>query len=68
MNEEKKQVPNNNRVKPGCAKGFVNGPCGSFINGKCEVDQTKNCVWVLIYEKLKKAGKLEEFLDKYVKP
>jgi hypothetical protein len=51
-----------------CAKGFVNGPCGGFVNGKCETDRTKNCFWVLIYKKLKDTGKLEEFLNNYIEP
>jgi hypothetical protein len=51
-----------------CAKGFVNGPCGGFVNGKCETDKTKDCFWVLIYKKLKSNGKLGEFLNHYVEP
>ncbi|HEX68131.1 MAG TPA: 5,10-methylenetetrahydrofolate reductase [bacterium] len=42
-----------------CAKGLLNGPCGGTRpNGKCEVDPEKDCAWVLIYERLKKLGKL----------
>jgi len=52
----------------GCTKGFVNGPCGGFFDGKCEVNRTRDCVWVLIYERLKNSGKLEEFVNKYVEP
>ena len=51
-----------------CTKGFVNGPCGSFVDGKCEVDYTKDCAWVLIYEKLKERGNLEKFVNQYVAP
>ncbi|MCL2484654.1 MAG: methylenetetrahydrofolate reductase C-terminal domain-containing protein [Endomicrobia bacterium] len=51
-----------------CAKSLVNGPCGGFVNGKCETDQTKDCAWVLIYEKLKKNGKTEKFLKQYIQP
>lgn len=51
-----------------CPKSLVNGPCGGFVNGKCETDQTKDCAWVLIYEKLKKNRKEESFLKSYVKP
>jgi hypothetical protein len=54
--------------KIGCAKGFTNGPCGSFVNGKCEVDHTKDCVWVLVYEKLKKDGSLKKFISQYIEP
>jgi ferredoxin len=41
-----------------CHKGLVNGPCGGTNNGKCEVDPNKDCAWTLIYEKLKKEGRL----------
>ncbi|MDR1926366.1 MAG: methylenetetrahydrofolate reductase C-terminal domain-containing protein [Endomicrobium sp.] len=52
----------------GCAKGYINGPCGGFVSGKCEVDYTKDCVWVLVYEKLKKNGNLKKFVNQYVAP
>jgi hypothetical protein len=42
-----------------CHKGLVNGPCGGANNGKCEVDPDKDCVWALIYERLKAQGRLE---------
>lgn len=37
-----------------CAKALINGPCGGAVEGKCEVNSDQDCVWVLIYEKLKK--------------
>jgi len=43
-----------------CPKGLVNGPCGGYRDGKCEVDPTRDCAWVLIYEQLKKMGRLDE--------
>jgi ferredoxin len=46
-----------------CAKGLVNGPCGGVVDGKCEVDGTRDCAWVLIYEKLKKTGREKELLS-----
>jgi hypothetical protein len=42
-----------------CAKGLVNGPCGGTRKGKCEVDPEKDCAWVLIFNRLKKLGRLE---------
>jgi ferredoxin len=42
-----------------CAKSLVNGPCGGSKNGKCEAGQEKDCAWVLIYNRLKKQGRLE---------
>lgn len=37
-----------------CAKALVNGPCGGAVEGKCEVNSDLDCVWGLIYTKLKK--------------
>jgi len=42
-----------------CAKGLLNGPCGGSVNGKCEIDPERDCAWALIYEQLKKKGKLQ---------
>ncbi|MFH0838796.1 MAG: methylenetetrahydrofolate reductase C-terminal domain-containing protein [Candidatus Omnitrophota bacterium] len=41
-----------------CPKGLLNGPCGGAINGKCEADRERDCIWVLIYEDLKVRGNL----------
>ena len=42
-----------------CHKHLVNGPCGGTNNGKCEVDNEKDCAWTLIYERLKEQGRLD---------
>jgi len=42
-----------------CPKSLLNGPCGGQDKGKCEVDKTRDCVWILIYNELKKHGKIE---------
>jgi len=42
-----------------CHKGLVNGPCGGTNNGKCEIDQNKDCAWTLIYNRLAGLGRLE---------
>jgi hypothetical protein len=57
-----------------CPKGIMNGPCGGCVKGKCEVpfevrDEKgnvikiieKDCAWYLIYERLKKLGRLDLF-------
>jgi hypothetical protein len=51
-----------------CAKGLVNGPCGGVIDGKCEADLERDCVWVLILEKLKKENRLERVLKDFIAP
>ena len=43
-----------------CSKGLVNGPCGGYRDGKCEVDPTRDCAWVQIYERLKKMDQLDK--------
>jgi len=50
-----------------CAKGLLNGPCGGAKDGKCEADTNRDCGWVLIYERLKALGRLEN-LDGYQEP
>ncbi|MFH0917942.1 MAG: methylenetetrahydrofolate reductase C-terminal domain-containing protein [Candidatus Omnitrophota bacterium] len=41
-----------------CPKSLLNGPCGGVNQGKCEVDNQKDCAWVLIYKELDKKKKL----------
>ena len=41
-----------------CPKSLLNGPCGGMNKGKCEVDQEKECAWVLIYNALEKKKQL----------
>ena len=42
-----------------CTKGLLAGACGGSKDGKCELSPERDCGWVLIYEQLKKKGKLE---------
>jgi len=44
-----------------CPKGLRNGPCGGMNKGKCEVDNEKDCAWVLIYKELEKKEKISQF-------
>jgi len=41
-----------------CSKGLLNGACGGSKQGKCELSSDRDCAWCLIYERLKKQGKL----------
>ena len=44
------------------AKGLLNGPCGGFVEGKCEVGgYEEDCAWTLIYNRLKDQDRLELF-------
>lgn len=44
-----------------CPKGLMNGPCGGYQDGKCEVDRNQDCAWVLIYQRLEQLGQQERF-------
>jgi ferredoxin len=50
-----------------CHKGLVNGPCGGTNHGKCEIDVNKDCVWTLIYNRLKDLERLD-CMRKYQRP
>jgi len=50
-----------------CAKSLLNGPCGGSKNGKCEVDPSRDCAWVLIYNRLRALGELDS-LREYKEP
>lgn len=43
-----------------CPKGLLNGPCGGVNEGKCELDNERECAWVRIYNRLKKLGQLDK--------
>jgi hypothetical protein len=43
-----------------CPKSLLNGPCGGVYEGKCEVDRSNDCAWILIYKRLKELGRLDK--------
>ena len=49
-----------------CSKSLVNGQCGGAKDGKCEVDESRDCAWEKIYQRPKAQGRLEEFLNQPV--
>ncbi len=51
-----------------CAKSQRNGPCGGSRNGMCEADEEKNCVWVLVYDRLSSITSLGDLSNEYVPP
>ncbi|MHB1414160.1 MAG: methylenetetrahydrofolate reductase C-terminal domain-containing protein [Chloroflexota bacterium] len=44
-----------------CAKELVNGPCGGYREGKCEVDRNRDCAWMQIYDRLQRLDRLDRF-------
>lgn len=45
-----------------CPKELLNGPCGGYSHGKCEVDPNRDCAWVRIYQRLKELNRLDRLL------
>ncbi|MFQ6058878.1 MAG: methylenetetrahydrofolate reductase C-terminal domain-containing protein [Anaerolineae bacterium] len=44
-----------------CPKELMNGPCGGYEASHCEVDRTRPCAWVAIYQRMKKLDQMEKF-------
>jgi len=51
-----------------CAKFQRNGPCGGSKDGMCEADDTKRCVWTLVYDRLSSINNLDYLRKEYVPP
>jgi hypothetical protein len=50
-----------------CTKGLLNGACGGTKDNKCELSSERDCAWILIYDSLKRQGKLD-LLKEYRPP
>ncbi len=46
-----------------CHKGLINGPCGGTNDGRCEIDPNRDCAWTVIYNRLKRMGKIERMKE-----
>ncbi|MBI2907735.1 MAG: methylenetetrahydrofolate reductase C-terminal domain-containing protein [Chloroflexi bacterium] len=46
-----------------CPKELMNGPCGGYKDGMCEVDPTRECTWISIYKRQEKLGQLDQFAE-----
>ena len=46
-----------------CPKHMLNGPCGGAKDGKCEVSQEMDCIWDIIYQRLKSNGRLDQLKE-----
>jgi ferredoxin len=46
-----------------CPKSMLNGPCGGTKNGKCEIGNDVDCVWDIIYKKLKEKNQLHKLKE-----
>ena len=42
-----------------CSKSLLNGPCGGSVEGKCEIDPDVDCVWQIIFDRLKALDRLD---------
>jgi len=46
-----------------CSKRLLNGPCGGSTKGKCEISEDVDCVWQLIWDRLKTLGLEDKYED-----
>jgi len=46
-----------------CSKRLLNGPCGGSTGGKCEISPEVDCVWQLIWDRLKTLGMQDRYED-----
>ena len=46
-----------------CSKRLLNGPCGGSTGGNCEISEDVDCVWNIIWERLKSLGMEDRFED-----
>ena len=46
-----------------CSKRIMNGPCGGSTKGKCEISTDIDCVWQLIWDRLKALGMEDRYED-----
>ncbi len=46
-----------------CSKRIMNGPCGGSTQGKCEISSDVDCVWQLIWDRLKALGMENRYED-----
>ena len=46
-----------------CPKSMLNGPCGGLKDGKCEVNDKIDCIWDIIYKRLKEKGQLHKLKE-----
>ena len=46
-----------------CPKSMLNGPCGGSIDGKCEVSKELDCIWNIIYKRLKEKDQLKRLKE-----
>jgi ferredoxin len=46
-----------------CPKHMLNGPCGGVNKSKCEVYPFIDCIWIEIYNHMKKRGTLQQLKE-----
>lgn len=51
-----------------CPKGQRNGPCGGAMDGHCEVDMSKRCVWDEIWESTVQLDRVGLLVNNYEGP
>lgn len=51
-----------------CPKSMLNGPCGGYRDGKCEVNTNRKCAWIVAFDILKKRNLVDRFYEDLLGP
>lgn len=51
-----------------CPKSMLNGPCGGYKDGKCEVNLHRKCAWLIAFDILQKRGLIDIFYESLLGP
>ncbi|MCX7988492.1 MAG: methylenetetrahydrofolate reductase C-terminal domain-containing protein [Thermodesulfovibrio sp.] len=51
-----------------CPKSMLNGPCGGYRDGKCEVNSHRKCAWIIAFDILNKRDLIDRFYESLLGP
>ncbi|WP_297211366.1 MULTISPECIES: methylenetetrahydrofolate reductase C-terminal domain-containing protein [Thermodesulfovibrio] len=51
-----------------CPKSMLNGPCGGYKDGKCEVNKERKCAWIIAFSILERKNLVEKFYESLLGP
>lgn len=51
-----------------CPKAMLNGPCGGYKDGKCEVNPHRKCAWLIAFDIIERRGLVDIFYKSLLGP
>ncbi|GAB6182694.1 methylenetetrahydrofolate reductase C-terminal domain-containing protein [Thermodesulfovibrio hydrogeniphilus] len=51
-----------------CPKSMLNGPCGGYKDGRCEVNPDRRCAWVIAFDIMQKRELVDRFYEDILGP